>query len=157
MCFYAARLYVRLSVFGHLYVDDGFATLAVVLLIANTIVTTIMAPPMYELIQVSLGLMEATPDFFAHASMYLKLQFASTLLFWSCLWSVKATFLAFFYRLTDHMKWARIGWWIVTTLTILFYIGSVITYPVSCTNFQLGKIRLRSCFDNHRRQGLTVS
>ncbi|TKA42877.1 hypothetical protein B0A54_07093 [Friedmanniomyces endolithicus] len=37
-------------------------------------------------------------------SFYLKCQLASTILFWSCLWSVKASFLAFFRQLSEGLR-----------------------------------------------------
>ncbi len=139
--FFAARLFVRLTIFRRLFVDDGFALLAFAILVANSVVTTAMAPPMYELIRVSVGLEEATPAFLRRASLYLKLQFASTILFWSCLWAVKGCFLAFFYRLTDNLRNHRRLWWVVTIITGLAYVGCVITYPVSCTSFELGEYK----------------
>ncbi|KAK3075664.1 hypothetical protein LTR53_000812 [Teratosphaeriaceae sp. CCFEE 6253] len=96
-----------------------------------------MAPSMYELLAVSVGRETATPAFLLRGSFYLKCQFASTLLFWTCLWSVKASFLAFFRQLTANLKWPRMAWWVVTIITTLAFIGSIITYPVSCTSFVL--------------------
>jgi hypothetical protein len=94
---------------------------------------------MYMILNVSNGREKAQADFAERASLYLKCQFASTILFWSCLWIVKACFLAFFYRLTNQLKWPRIYWWAVVAFTILSYVGAVITYPVSCTSFVLGR------------------
>ncbi|KAF2716503.1 hypothetical protein K431DRAFT_235253 [Polychaeton citri CBS 116435] len=137
--FCLARISIRLVVFRRLYFDDGFALLATALLIANSAVTQVMSPPMYELLRVSVGLETPTAAFFERASFYLKCQFTSTFLFWSCLWSVKACFLAFFYRLTENLLWPRRMWWPVVAFTLLAYIGCIITYPVSCTSFVLGQ------------------
>lgn len=41
-----ARIAVRLSFFRRLFVDDGFALLALLILIAHGVVTTLMAPAM---------------------------------------------------------------------------------------------------------------
>lgn len=101
--------------------------------------TTIMSPAMYELLAVSVGREQPTPSFLVRASLYLKCQFASTVLFWACLWSVKASFLAFFHRLTEHLAWPRRAWWAIVAVTMLAFITSVITYPISCTSFTLGK------------------
>lgn len=94
---------------------------------------------MYEILNVSNGRRVPDEGFADRASVYLKCQFASTVLFWSCLWAVKACFLAFFYRLTDQLIWPRRFWWAIATFTVLSYIGAIITYPVSCTSFVLGK------------------
>ncbi|KAK5740537.1 hypothetical protein LTR17_004574 [Elasticomyces elasticus] len=139
LVFLLARLGTRLYVFRRLHIDDGFAVLSFAMLIANGAVTTIMAPPMYELLAVSVGQEEATLAFLARASLYLKLQFTSTLLFWSCLWSVKASFLAFFRQLTEGLNYPRRAWYAITAITTMAFIGSIITYPVSCTSFVLGE------------------
>lgn len=68
----------------------------------------------------------------------MKLQFSATFLFWSCLWAVKGCFLAFFYKMTEGLRPQRIMLWVVAGITGLSYIGSVITYPVSCSKFELG-------------------
>lgn len=43
---FATRIAVRLSLFRSLFVDDGFACLALVILLAHDIVTTVMSPGM---------------------------------------------------------------------------------------------------------------
>ncbi|TKA77897.1 hypothetical protein B0A55_03341 [Friedmanniomyces simplex] len=139
LVFVLARIGTRLYVFRRLHIDDGFAVLALAILFANGAVMTAMAPPMYELLAVSVGREEPTPAFLIRASFYLKCQFASTVLFWSCLWSVKASFLAFFRQLSEGLAWPRRAWWAVTTITMMAFLGSIITYPVSCTSFVLGE------------------
>lgn len=85
-------------------------------------------------------------------TFYIKLQFASTVLFWSCLWAVKGCFLAFFYKMTEGLKPQRTMLWVVAVITALSYIGSVITYPISCTSFKPGL----SIFQNFMSTLLTV-
>ncbi|KAK0258033.1 hypothetical protein LTR91_005757 [Friedmanniomyces endolithicus] len=135
LVFVLARIGTRLYVFRRLHMDDGFAILALVVLIANGAVMTAMAPAMYELLAVSVGREEVTPAFMMRVSFYLKCQLASTILFWSCLWSVKASFLAFFRQLSEGLRWPRRAWWAVTIITTMSFMGSVVTYPVSCTSF----------------------
>lgn len=98
-----------------------------------------MSPAMYELLAVSVGREQPTPAFMIRASYYLKCQFASTLAFWTCLWSVKASFLAFFFQLTERLTWPRRAWWMITAITVVAFMGSIISYPLSCTSFTLGK------------------
>lgn len=43
---FGARIAIRLTLFKTIFVDDGFAFLALAILIANSVVTTVMAPPM---------------------------------------------------------------------------------------------------------------
>lgn len=138
----SARLAIHLKFSRRLWIDDAFTVLALFILIANTIVTTLMAPPLYEILLLSAGLLIPDAGFMDRATFYLKCQFASTVLFWSCLWAVKGCFLAFFWRLTNQLTWPRRAWWVVAVITVLSYIGSVITYPVSCTSFVLGQLAL---------------
>lgn len=105
---------------------------------------------MYEVLDVGAGLEQPGATFLSDASFYLKLQFALTVLYWSCLWAVKACFLAFFHRLTKGLKYCRWAWWATVLITALSYIGCVITYPVSCSSFVIGKPfvwHFRDCID----------
>lgn len=95
---------------------------------------------MYELLNVGAGLAIPGADFLPNASYYLKLQFALTMLYWSCLWAAKACFLSFFHRLVRGLKYCRWAWYATVVFTTLSYIGCVITYPVSCSSFVLGEL-----------------
>ena len=139
--FVVARITVRIIYFRRLSGDDYFCLLALSLLISNSIVMQLMSPPMFDILEVSVGLKTPSADFLENSSFYLKLQFTNTILFWSVLWAVKGCFLAFFRKLTTQTKYPRMAWWVVVTITLLAYIGSIITYPVSCTSFVLGTIR----------------
>lgn len=112
---------------------------ALLVLLGNAVVQTLMARPMYDMLMVAAGLAAPTADFVKNSSFYLKCQFASTLLFWTCLWTVKGCFLAFFYRLVSNLPWPRRVWIAICVFTGLSYVASVITYPLSCTSFELGK------------------
>jgi hypothetical protein len=125
------RLCIHLKFARGLHLDDVLAILALCFLLANSIITTLMAPAMYDLLLLSIGAIVPTPQFFANSTFYLKCQFVSTMLFWSSLWMVKASFLAFFWRLTHQLHAVRNVWWAVAVVTALSYIGCVITYPVS--------------------------
>ncbi|KAK6443509.1 hypothetical protein LTR95_000336 [Oleoguttula sp. CCFEE 5521] len=132
------RLAIHLKFARRLHLDDGLAVLALCFLLANSVVTTLMAHPMYDIILLSVGALDPAPDFMERSTFYLKCQFASTMLFWSCLWAVKSSFLAFFWRLTHQIPTLRRLWWVAMAVTVVSYIGCVITYPVSCTSFILG-------------------
>jgi hypothetical protein len=108
---------------------------------------------MYELLAISVGREQSTPAFLERGSYYLKCQFASTVVFWTCLWSVKASFLAFFFQLTKRLAWPRRAWWGITAITALAFTGSIISYPLSCTSFTIGEYtRSRLCaFTDCRR------
>lgn len=140
LSFFIARMTIRLKVSKKIFWDDGWAFFAIILLLANAAIITAMLKPMYITIQMqkfsaSIKRQEPGVDIFASLVKFLKFQFGETLIFWTCLWAVKASFLAFFKRLTDNVKGHYLAWWIITVITGLAYIGCVITYPVSCSEF----------------------
>ncbi|KAK7948897.1 uncharacterized protein PG986_009783 [Apiospora aurea] len=135
----AARICIRLR-YSHrrLFADDYLAILALLLLISNSVVMTLMCPTMYEVIDVSAGAMvPPPPTFLDDAAYYLELQFASTVLFWSCLWAVKGCFLVFFGRLARPLKWPRRAWIAIVVFTVAAYCASIVTYPLVCPSLQL--------------------
>lgn len=88
-CFYVARLVVRWTVSHRFFLDDAWATSAIILLLASSIILTLAIPSMYMVLLVVAGLEQPKTNFLDTGTHYLKLQFALTLLFWTCLWSVK--------------------------------------------------------------------
>lgn len=137
--FFVTRIGVRLKVSRRLYIDDAWASSALLILLGLSLVLTIAIPSMYQVLNVGSGLEQPDASFMANASLFLKLQYALTMLYWSALWAVKACFLSFFHRLTKGLKYCRWAWWATVVITTLSYIGCVITYPVSCTSFVIGK------------------
>jgi hypothetical protein len=151
---FVSRIAVRVITSKRIFWDDGWAAAALLCLLAHVVLVHIMLKPLYITVQASKAAIAAaragqdpaappsTPE--AQAQMvatlntitfYMKLQFAETLLFWTCLWLVKASFLSFFKRLTTNVRGHYVAWWIITVITTLSYIGAVITYPVSCSQF----------------------
>ena len=160
---FAARIFVRLKYSKQLFWDDAWACAAIVCLLAHTIVTHVMLPALYFTVTINnaaeaakkSGEPQPPPpgpdDSEAQAQMasilsqiggYIKLQFAATMLFWTCLWLVKASFLSFFKRLTTNVRGHQIAWWVIVVIVTLSYIGAAITYPVSCSKFEPGKFAL---------------
>jgi hypothetical protein len=138
--FYIFRIIVRLKLNSRLGFDDGFATLAILLLLAHAVIITFMAEPMYDILRVSASGSTFVPpeNFMERSTFYLKCQFAAICLFWSCIWAVKASFLSFYRNFTDGLKYLGAAWWVMVAFTTMSYLASVISYPVSCTSFTLG-------------------
>jgi hypothetical protein len=115
--FFVSRIAVRFKTSNRLFLDDGFALLAILCLCANGVIVTVMLPTMYVTISMAKMGKRGTPtiDAFASLTFFLKMQFAQTFIYWTCLWSVKASFLAFFKRLTTNLKGHIIAWWIVSS------------------------------------------
>lgn len=146
----ATRIAIRLRISRRLFADDYLNIIALLFLVANAILTTIMADPLYELMYASLGVTPG-PDFMIRATFYLKCQLASTFLFWSTLWSVKACFLALYRQITVQLRWPGRAWWIVTIITASSFIGCIIAYFIATPSFDLGKLGsfILSALANH--------
>ncbi|KAF6219280.1 hypothetical protein HO133_005105 [Letharia lupina] len=125
--FFLARIAIRLKISRRLYFDDAWASLALLILLGLALVLTVAIPSMYQVLNVGAGLAEPDTDFMKNATFYLKLQFALTYLYWSCLWAVKACFLSFYHRLTKNLKYCRQVWWATVIISVLSYIGAIIT------------------------------
>ncbi len=111
MFFFAAHIGVRLRISRRLYIDDAWASLALLILLGLSLVLTVAIPSMYLVLDVGSGLEKPDETFMSNASLFLKLQFALTILYWSALWAVKACFLAFFHRLTKGLRYVRWAWY----------------------------------------------
>lgn len=134
------RVFIRLIYFRRLYVDDAFVVMALAILIASAVMYHFMAPTMYLLY----ALTEENPpptDFLEKLIRYLKMQFAVTLLFWTCLWAVKFSFLAFFYKLGQGLRTQKLLWRVVLVFSIFAYLGCLISYPIACSSFVPGQNR----------------
>ena len=127
MLFYLARIAIRFKVSRRLYLDDAWASLALLILLGLALVLTVAIPSMYQVLNVGAGVEQPQTDFLKNGNFYLKLQFALTYLYWSCLWAVKACFLSFYHRLTKNLQYCRQAWWAIVVITLLSYIGAIIT------------------------------
>lgn len=142
------RAWIRIKFNGRFQLDDLLVGFALALLIASAVMYTIILKPVYQLSRVASGItpppttLEGGAKFTADTNLYMRVQFALTLAFWTCLWVVKASFLAFFYPLSNGLKWDRRLWYAVTAFCVIGYIACVVSYPVSCSEFTVGKFDL---------------
>jgi hypothetical protein len=158
--FFISRIAIRTKFTGRIWVDDVLAGLALLCLFTDAMIITYMADSMYKTLLLTnlavpkpksptnkTNLTNTTSVFmkreniFDTVSYFMKLQFAETIIFWTCLWLVKASFLAFFHRLTNNLRLYIRAWWCIVIFTAIAYIISMITYPLSCSSF-----KPRECF-----------
>ena len=74
------------------------------------------------------------PTMLYQARQLLRWQFAISVLFAMTLWSVKASFLATFYRLVYPLRWARWVWWFIAVLTVLTFFGCILVMLLMCSS-----------------------
>jgi hypothetical protein len=125
--FTAARIAIRIKYMSRLMADDYFMLLALVFLITNAILQTIQAPHLYYMILQATG-----SDIVHHALRYTHFEFAIISIFWSVLWSVKGSFLALFWMLSNGLPRYRRVWWVITVFTVLAYIGCWLASVLNC-------------------------
>jgi hypothetical protein len=130
------RLAIRIKYSKRIYWDDGWAFFALLTLLAHAIIIHFMLEPMYIAFRMqSIVASSKRSSIWTPIILLLKLQFTENVLFWTCLWAVKASFLAFFKRLTTNVRGYSIAWWVIAVITSLAFVGSIITYPLACSDF----------------------
>jgi hypothetical protein len=145
VAFFIARLAIRKRFTARLWLDDWLSGFAVGFLFAESLLITIMANSMYDTLRISsepsTAVQNPEPlakraDFPPTVESYMKLQFAQMICFWTCIWLVKASFLTLSYRLLPtHLRPYTILWFTIAGFCALFYVLSVISYPIACSSF----------------------
>ena len=109
-------------------VDDGLVILAMICLIASDVINTAMLSKTYIIQNVQLYHLPKPTHYQAIASLYAKYQWADAYLFFTGIWAVKGSFLAYYDDLTKRLTTFRRVWWVTIVFTILTYIGSLFAY-----------------------------
>jgi hypothetical protein len=146
--FLAARLYIRLAKQGRTLMDDYFIIAAWVFLLVNVILQTIQNPDIYMIVKygkvaryigekyrVNLDMVygpELAAEFVERGTRFLKFEFTIIGLFWTIIWLVKGSFLAFFYTLFEGLPNYRRAWWFVVVFAFFAYAGAWITSALNC-------------------------
>lgn len=124
------RFIIRLYALRKLLEDDVAVIVALLLLLSLAIMYRYATPIMFELDRIAKGNEMLTPDFLPRAAVFLKLQFAIIVLFWTTIWVVKISFLIFYRTLFTGLPEHMLGWWIASGFTAVAYL--------LCWAFQLG-------------------
>ncbi|KAK5166446.1 uncharacterized protein LTR77_007989 [Saxophila tyrrhenica] len=141
-CFVGLRCYARITDTHRLYADDYCMLAALFFLGTNAVLQTLQAESLYYVVYASVGLrpMEGLLD---EGNIYVRYQFAIIALFWTIVWSVKASFLVLYWRLFDGLKADRRILLGVAAFTVAAYIGcwfaSVWTCHPPSTYFDFGQ------------------
>ena len=114
--------------------EDCWILLALTSLLALCILETIQLPSLYYITGVLSGVIPITSAevIISQTENYLRYQFPIVILFWTVLWSVKAAFLALYWRLFRDLPWYRRAWFVLAVFTFLAYGGCVTTLALSC-------------------------
>ena len=122
------RLFIRSRVYGRLKADDGLVLLALICVLVSAMVNTAMIHRTYIFQDVQSHRMPRPPHFDDLATSFARYQWADAYLFFTAVWAIKGSFLAYYDGLTQRLTYYRRAWWCVIVLTILTYIGTLFAY-----------------------------
>lgn len=141
------RFTVRLYALRKLLSDDIAVAAALLILLSLAAMYRYAIPIMFELDKVAKGEEMLTPSFVARATVFLKLQFAIIVLFWTTIWIVKIAFLIFYRILFTGLPEHMLGWWFTAGFTAFAYLLCWAFQLASCVPiphyFVLGKSSLK--------------
>ncbi|KAL8860836.1 MAG: hypothetical protein Q9178_002866 [Gyalolechia marmorata] len=129
------RIFIRAKLNRKIYVDDGFFFLAVVTLIAGTIMTYLDIPYIYLQQNVGAGTQAPPPDFTQQLIKSVKIQYSAAVLLSTTIFAVKLAFLAFFRGLIRRLKKLEIWWWCVLAIVIPSSIILICSIFITCAYF----------------------
>ena len=124
------RFTIRGYVFKKLLWDDAAVVVAVILHIVLAVMYKYIIPTMFELDKIANGEEVLGPAFLPRAAVFLKMQFAIIVLFWTIIWIVKVSFLIFYRKLYERLPGRMLAWYMVSAFTAVTYL--------LCWAFQLG-------------------
>jgi hypothetical protein len=129
-----ARVGVRWRQNQRLLIDDYWMLFAWVCTIASSVLQTLQLPALFYITELDAGHIAPTDTDVAILTQLSVFQFPLIKLFWTILWSIKASFLALFYRLVCPITFTRWAWYAVATFTFLAYVGCWISSTTTCHN-----------------------
>ncbi|MCJ1461164.1 hypothetical protein MMC28_011546 [Mycoblastus sanguinarius] len=128
LAFLVSRILIRLKVDRRLNIDDGLVILAMTCLLVSDILNSIMAPQKFIVQGVKINHDPKPVNYGDISASFAKCQWADAYIFFTCIWAVKGSFLAYYDGLTQRLTYYRRAWWFVIGFTILTYIGSLFAY-----------------------------
>ena len=109
-------------------IDDGLVILAMATQMVINILETVFVDVMLEVQAVQKDHKKPPLGFAKTTATFAHYQWAVAYLYFTGIWAVKGSFLAFYDRLTQRLTWFRRAWWAAIAITILTYIGSLLAY-----------------------------
>ncbi|KAL8784409.1 MAG: hypothetical protein Q9195_009054 [Heterodermia aff. obscurata] len=115
-------------VYGRLMVDDGLVIFAFTCLLIGSIIFSVFIHTTYVVQDVNVQHAKPPSHFKEMLDQYKRYQWAGAYLFFTSIWSIKGSFLAFYDDLTRRLPRYRRAWWAAIVITVLTYIGSLLAY-----------------------------
>ena len=102
------------------------------MLLATSIFWQKKAPTMYEQYAVQAGKEIPGPGFISRDMAFLRSLTGFIIIFYTCLWTVKLSFLFFFRRLGSKVRGHKNWWRCVLVITILTWLACIGDIPYKC-------------------------
>ncbi|CAG8946930.1 unnamed protein product [Penicillium salamii] len=131
--FVVFRVYVQFTSFRRLFIDDFLVISAWIIILTAAIIWHVKGKVLYELYAISAGTKPLTPDFLPRYNVFMRYNAPFQILFYTGLWCIKFSFMAFFYRLSSKVKKFRIWWFVVLFCTAAVYIASIGDIEYKCS------------------------
>jgi len=112
--------------------EDYWIFLALASLLSLCVLETVQLPSLFHIKSVLNGSIPISIQLITYTEDYLKYEFAIIILFWTVLWSVKASFLALYLKLFRELAIYRRIWYGLALFTALAYGGCIVTLCLSC-------------------------
>ena len=134
--FVVVRTYLRVTRVIRLGYEDYCIYFAYLMLVINAVLQTVQVPNLYYIDRDHAGLQPPEALLTWNGNQYIKYEFCILGLFWTVLWSVKASWLAMYWRLFDGLQLYR-GWWkgvvlfVIGTYAGCWVASALVCHPVS--------------------------
>lgn len=130
--FLAFRIFVRISSFRRIYVDDILVLVAWLLFLASAIIWQSQQTAIYDQFAEVAGTMAPTPEWLAAEKTLLRAEAATITMYYTSLWIVKLSFLLFFRRLGQNVKGHTTWWWCVLAFTVATWFTCIGSISFNC-------------------------
>ncbi|CAH0038138.1 unnamed protein product [Clonostachys solani] len=126
------RVAIRLRTLRKLLADDYLVIAAWLMLLTSASLWQDRIGAMYWMYDIQTGERPPSLDFIDVYGRFLPLVVAWNILFYSCLWAVKFSFMLFFRRLGDGVL-SKVWWWAVMVLTAIGWVACIADIDWGCS------------------------
>ena len=122
--FLGFRICVRLKFFRRLYIDDALVIAAWLMTVANAAIWQAAIEPLYLTVAITSGQVAMPPPDYVTTTffVYTHSQFATIVLYYTSLYTIKLSFLFFFRILGDKVRRQQIIWWSALAFVVAAYL-----------------------------------
>ncbi|KAI4167221.1 MAG: hypothetical protein LQ343_007381 [Gyalolechia ehrenbergii] len=126
--FLGARICVRLKLNKQLQLDDGLIIFSMLMFTALSILQTAYVDTTFKVQAVRTEHRPKPADFGEASNRFAQYQWAIAYFFFTGIWAVKGSFLAFYEKMTQRLPHFRRAWQVGVVITFLTYVGSLFAY-----------------------------